>query len=178
MRTWKQCYSAWKYISGCYHFLIHLYTSIHSFNTFAFSTFFHFIQTLLFSSCFLRYIIVDACLSWKVHFGPFEIYHKATHIQNLGPQSYLSKRSFSALHFAWLSLTQNTKLLSLCKHIYMRQEHAIHETQPFKLTQNRGLSFLIEQTAVFMNNEVRAWFPESLMWKQQQIHMTSLMQGE
>ena len=128
MRTWKQCYSAWKYISGCYHFLIYLYTSIHSFNIFAFSTFFHFIQALLFSSYFLRYVIVDVCLpiclTWEVLFGPFEIYHKATHIQNLEPQSYLSKRRFSALHFALLSLTQNTKLLSLCKHIYIRQEHA------------------------------------------------------
>lgn len=148
MRTWKQCYSAWKYISGCQHFLIHLYTSIHSFNKFAFSTFFHFVQTPLFSSYFLRYIIVDVCLTWKIIYGSPEIYHKANHIQSSGPQSYLSKRSFLALHFALLSLTQNTKLLSLCKHIYVTQEHAYMKTQPFTVTQNRGLSLLVEQTAV------------------------------
>jgi hypothetical protein len=128
MRTWKQCYSAWKYISGCYHFLIHLYMSIHSFNMFAFSIFFHFTQTLLYSSYFLSYVIVDVCLpvcmTWKVLYGPFEIYHKTIHIQSSGPLSYLSKQSFSALHFALLSLTENTKLLSLCKHICRRQEHA------------------------------------------------------
>ena len=98
--------------------------SIHSINMFTFSTFFHFIQTLLFFSYFLRYVIVDVCLTWKVLNGPFEIYHKATHIQSLGPQSYLSKRSFLALHFALVSLTQYTKLPSLCKHIYRRQERA------------------------------------------------------
>jgi len=94
--------------------------SIPSFNTFTFGIFFHFIQTLLFSYYFLSYLIVDVCLpvclTWKVLYGPFEIYHKATHIQSSGPQSCLSKRSFSALHFALLSLTQNSKLLSLCKH--------------------------------------------------------------
>jgi hypothetical protein len=31
----------------------------------------------------------------------------------------------------------------------------IYETQPIKVTQNGGLSLLVEQTAVFMNNEVR-----------------------
>jgi hypothetical protein len=95
---------------------------------FAFSTFFHFIQTLLFFSYFLRYVLVDVCLpvclTWKLLNGPFEIYCKATHIQSLGPQSYLSKRSFLALHFALVSLTQYTKLPSLCKHIYRRQECA------------------------------------------------------
>ena len=135
MRTWKQCYSALKYISGCYHFLIHLYTSIPSFNTFTFSTFFHFIQTLLFSYYFLSYVIVDVCLpvclTWKVLYGPFEIYHKATHIQSSGPQSYLSKRGFSALNFVLLSLTQNSKLLSLCKHIYIGDKNVHTQNTTF-----------------------------------------------
>lgn len=88
MRTWKQCYSALKYIAGCYHFLIHLYTSILSFNkftfsinTFAFSIFFHFIQTLLFSYYFLSYVIVDVCL--PVWLGKYSMGHLKSIIKSL-----------------------------------------------------------------------------------------------
>jgi hypothetical protein len=98
-----------------------------------FLTFSFILDRLLYSSYFLRYVILDiclsvclpayvlACLTWKVIYGPLEIYHKATCIQSSGPQSCHSKRSFSALHFVPISLNQNIKLYSLCKNIHRRQ---------------------------------------------------------